>query len=500
MNVILSAFQIAEKAHILDNHTTVIIASHSTLFHSSLVPLLLDRHGGILSKRTAIIVLSSNTIEWTNGVTLQLAANESDLHSATRLVNRLMKTRYSSRSLRRLTLRSYVHELTETSTAGYFLKNHCQVLEDVTISKTGDFDVEKYLSHLRGSLRSLSFLDFRVTNCETLAKFSHLRELNLTHLTRFSDEDLSSIEFLPNLATLSLIRLDLITESGLEVIFDPDSDALCRTLRSLTINYCRRISDFSSIRHLGNLEALSLLTQLLLDKIKLVPLEENDVIFFSNRKRFFPRLRELEIDTPIEHIEMLIDLCSLEKLKVAMSMQRGEDTSLYWLTNVSTLNNSERGNDWNMRSLQLDFVTVDKKNLETIGQNMKKLHNLKLTYINGSFDALDPTSWSGLSESLEELTITSSYNIRSARFISCLKNLRKCSIRSPTKIADLDDIVDKLPKLYEFYTRNSVANIDARVGVVVENDLIENMKALLKNVIPIAAVAWAVSQIWSAVK
>jgi hypothetical protein len=204
--------------------------SNCPLFHGSLAPMLF---GKTSDERLRLLLLKSNNITWTQNVF------RCDFHRFPTLQKEffetLSKTRYSSKSLKKLQL--WVRSQEDKRDVLSFLQTGCEVLETLEIRVRGtNFSLQELAScrALTNSLNRLVWAYEPIPDAQQFQHFSRLQELCLSE-TRMNDEELHPLALLKNLRRLELYHVTSCSGSFLDVV--------CPSLERLRILEIRECLD-----------------------------------------------------------------------------------------------------------------------------------------------------------------------------------------------------------------------------------------------------------------
>ncbi len=198
------------------------------------------------------LLLESNNITWTQTVFWCNSELFPTLQKET--FEALSKTRYSSRSLKRLQVSVTSEE--DKSNVLSFLQTGCEVLETLEIRvRDTNFSLTDLASSraLANSLNRLVWSYQPIPDSQQFQFFSRLQELRLSE-TWMNDEQLHPLALLKNLRRLEIVKVSSCSGSFLDVV--------CPSLKKLHVLEIRNCSDFrrvSGLKHLANsLEELRL--------------------------------------------------------------------------------------------------------------------------------------------------------------------------------------------------------------------------------------------------
>ncbi len=219
------------------------------LFHGSLAPMIFGKTSDDKMRR---LLLKSNNITWTQTL---FWCDLVDFPTLQREIFQVLsKTRYSSRSLKRLQVTVDCKE--DKRNVLSFLQTGCEMLETLEIGALeSNFSLNELAScrALANSLICLRCSDLKIPNFSEIQHFNRLQALRLYN-TQINDEQLHPLASLKNLRRLEIIRVTSCSGSFLDVV----CPSLTR-LQILDIRICEDFRHVSGLKHLANsLEELSL--------------------------------------------------------------------------------------------------------------------------------------------------------------------------------------------------------------------------------------------------
>jgi hypothetical protein len=184
------------------------------LFHGSLAPMIFGKTSVENMQR---LLLKSNNITWT-----QTVFRRDDWRRLTALQKEifqtLSKTRYSSRSLKRLQVT--VNSEEDKHDVLSFLQSSCEVLETLEIQgRDPNLSLTELAScrALTNSLNRLAWSCQPIPDSQQFQHFNRLQELCLSG-TQMNDEQLHPLALLKNLRRLQLFHVPLCAGTFLDVV------------------------------------------------------------------------------------------------------------------------------------------------------------------------------------------------------------------------------------------------------------------------------------------
>ncbi len=188
-----------------------------------------------------LLLLNSNNLTWTQTVVACDPTVQKEIFET------LSKTRYSSRSLKKLQVTADYEDYKQDVLS--FLQSSCEVLETLEIRGGNTILSLAELASCRALTNSLNRLVWESQSIPDSPHFQHFNSLQEVCLldTEINDEELHPFASLKNLRRLELNQVNSCTGSFLDVVCPS-----LKKLRILEIRYCYDFDCVSGLKHLAN--------------------------------------------------------------------------------------------------------------------------------------------------------------------------------------------------------------------------------------------------------
>jgi hypothetical protein len=388
------------------------------LFHGSLAPIIFGKTSDQTIRRP---LLQSNNITWVNSVFSDDSLQEE-------IFKTLAKTRYSSRSLKRLQVNVDTDE--KKTRLNFFLTNQCDALETLDLSGAdATFPLIELASSrpLTNSLIRLIFSSVAIPDFPQIQHFTRLRDLFLMNMET-TDEQLHSLSSLKDLRRLELLYVTKCTGSFLDVVC-----TAFRKLQDLTVQSCANFSRVSGLKHLSDsLEGLSLNFLQNIDGY-----EEWTCDFFALKSL---ELCELAF---VDQQEKSIALSSSSAFAFLQELDLAQPRHPFFTRIIEACHQSPIRKVTVRDTMSTEFAEA------LLMVPVEELHLEYSTF----FQQLPPTIiWSEektITKTLKSLIVEGYYPIPSISFLSNCKRLECLSLGTTSRLIDLSALAS-LPNLKKF--------------------------------------------------